>query len=122
MNWSSLDAAYNTAKQYGFLFKEHTLLWGAQQPSWMASLDTASQRKEIEQWFSLLAARYPAIDYIDVVNEPLHNAPNGMIPWGTTTKNIDYAKALGGAGSTGWDWIIKSFRMARKYFPQAKLI
>jgi endo-1,4-beta-xylanase len=122
MNWGSLDAAYNFAKKYGMPFKEHTLIWGAQQPAWMASLDTTSQRKEIEQWFSLLAARYPDIAYIDVVNEPLHNAPNGMTPWGSTTKNIDYAKALGGAGTSGWDWIIKSFRMARKYFPKSKLI
>ena len=122
MNWSGMDAAYSAAKKYGMLFKQHTLIWGAQQPAWMAALDTASQRKEIEQWFSLLAARYPAMDYIDVVNEPLHNAPNGMLPWGSTTKNIDYAKALGGAGKTGCDWIITSFRMARKYFPNSKLI
>lgn len=122
MNWSTMDASYNLAKKYNMLFKAHTLIWGAQQPSWIANLDTASQRQEIEQWFSLQAARYPNIDYIDVVNEPLHNAPNGMFPWGSTTKNVDYAKALGGAGATGWDWIIKSFRMARKYFPKSKLI
>jgi len=122
MNWSTMDASYNLAKKYNMLFKAHTLIWGAQQPSWIANLDTASQRQEIEQWFSLQGARYPNIDYIDVVNEPLHNAPNGMLPWGSTTKNVDYAKALGGAGATGWDWIIKSFRMARKYFPKSKLI
>lgn len=122
MNWSNMDAGYNLAKKYNMLFKAHTLIWGAQQPSWIANLDTASQRQEIEQWFSLQAARYPNMDYIDVVNEPLHNAPNGMVPWGTTVKNVDYAKALGGAGATGWDWIIKSFRMARKYFPKSKLI
>lgn len=122
MNWSDMDAAYNLAQKYGYQFKQHTLIWGAQQPSWIANLDTASQRQEIEQWFSLLANRYKNIDQIDVVNEPLHNAPNGMLPWGSTTKNVDYAKALGGAGKTGWDWVIKSFRMARKYFPNAKLI
>jgi endo-1,4-beta-xylanase len=122
MNWIDMDASYNAAKKYGMLFKEHTLIWGAQQPSWIAALDTASQRIEINQWFSLLAARYPDIDYIDVVNEPLHNAPNGMLPWGATVKNVDYAKSLGGAGKTGWDWIITSFRMARKYFPKSKLI
>lgn len=122
MKWSEMDATYNMAKNYGFLFKEHTLIWGAQQPSWIGGLDTASQRKEIDQWFSLLAARYPNIDQIDVVNEPMHNAPNGMLPWGSTTKNVDYAKALGGTGKTGWDWIITSFRMARKYFPKSKLI
>lgn len=122
MNWTGMDAAYNTAKKYGMLFKQHPLLWGAQQPAWMATLDTASQRREIEQWFTLLAARYPDMEYIDVVNEPLHNAPNGMLPWGATTKNIDYAKALGGAGATGYDWILTAFRMARKHFPKAKLI
>jgi len=122
MNWSDMDVSYNAAKKYGMLFKEHTLIWGAQQPSWIGGLDTASQRKEIVQWFSLLAARYKDIDYIDVVNEPLHNAPNGMLPWGATTKNVDYAKALGGTGKTGWDWVKTSFRMARKYFPKSKLI
>lgn len=122
MNWSDNDVSYNFAKKYGILFKEHTLIWGAQQPSWIASLDTASQRKEIEQWFSLLAAHNKDIDLIDVVNEPMHNAPNGMLPWGATTKNVDYAKSLGGAGITGWDWIKTSFRMARKYFPNSKLI
>lgn len=122
MNWTGMDAAYNLAKKYGMAFKQHPLLWGAQQPAWMATLDTASQRREIEQWFSLLAARYPDMEYIDVVNEPLHNAPNGMLPWGATTKNIDYAKALGGAGTTGYDWILTAFRMARKHFPKAKLI
>ena len=122
MNWGEMDTSYKLAKQYGILFKAHTLIWGAQQPSWIGGLDTASQRKEIEQWFSLTATKYPDMEYIDVVNEPLHNAPNGMVPWGTTVKNVDYAKALGGAGATGWDWIIKSFRMARKYFPNAKLI
>ncbi|MBL7969409.1 MAG: endo-1,4-beta-xylanase [Prolixibacteraceae bacterium] len=122
MNWSDMDAAYSLAQKYGMSFKEHTLIWGAQQPSWIANLDTASQRQEIEQWFSLMAARYKNIKSIDVVNEPIHNAPNGMLPWGSSTKNVDYAKALGGAGKTGWDWIIKAFRMARKYFPNSKLI
>ncbi len=122
MNWSALDVAYNEAKRYGMLFKEHTLLWGAQQPEWMNDLDSAEQRQEIEEWFAALAERYPDFDMIDVVNEPIHNAPNGMVPWGTTRPNIDYAGALGGEGTTGYDWIIEAFRLARQYFPDAKLI
>ena len=122
MNWTVLDSTYNVAKRYNISFKEHTLIWGAQQPSWIGALDATQQRKEIEEWFAALAARYPKIDYIDVVNEPLNNAPNGMVPWGTTVKNVDYAKALGGAGTTGWDWVITSFRLARQYFPKSKLI
>ena len=122
MNWNVLDAAYLEAERYGMLFKEHTLLWGAQQPEWMNSLDSAEQRQEIEEWFGALAERYDTFDMIDVVNEPIHNAPNGMVPWGTDQPNIDYAGALGGAGETGWDWIIEAFRLARQYFPGAKLI
>ncbi len=122
MNWTVLDSTYNVARRNHFPFKLHTLIWGAQQPAWMSGLDSATQRHEIEQWFSALAARYDSFAYIDVVNEPIHNAPNGMIPWGTTTPNINYAQALGGAGTTGWDWIITAFRLARQYFPKSKLL
>jgi endo-1,4-beta-xylanase len=48
---------------------------------------------------------------IDVVNEPLpgHNpAP--------------YRAALGGAGSTGWDWVIWAFQKVRNYMPKTKLL
>ena len=33
-----------------------------------------------------------------------------------------YYEALGGAGTTGWDWIINAFTLAREYFPNAKLM
>jgi len=122
MYWKDLDSTYNVAKRSDILFKQHTMIWGTQQPNWMASLDSASQRQEIEQWFAAVAARYPDIDYIDVVNEPIHCAPNGMIPSGSTVKNIDYVKALGGSGETGWDWVITAFKLARQYFPKSKLI
>ena len=122
MNWAALDKAYLQAERYNMLFKEHTLLWGAQQPGWMNDLDSAQQRQEIEEWFAAIADRYDSIDMIDVVNEPIHNAPNGMVPWGTTEPNIDYAGALGGGGETGHDWIIEAFRLARQYFPVSKLI
>lgn len=122
MDWAVLDSAYSTSRKYGMKFKEHTLVWGAQQPSWIGTLDSASKRQEIEEWYAALASRYDSIDYIDVVNEPIHNAPNGMVPWGTTTPNVNYADALGGAGETGWDWILTAFRLARQYFPNSKLI
>ena len=31
-------------------------------------------------------------------------------------------EALGGAGKTGWDWILASFRLARHHFPHSKLL
>src|SRR5512133_126576 len=115
MSWSAMDAAYNLAKTNGFEFKEHTLIWGNQAPGWMESLDTMQQREEIEEWFSLVASRYPEISYIDVVNEPLHAPPSG-------SGHGNYMNALGGSGSTGWDWVIRAFRLARHYFPNAKLL
>ena len=109
MNWTQLDLAYNHAKTNGYKFKQHTLVWGAQYPSWITSLSATDQKAEIEQWMQLLAARYPNIDFIDVVNEPIKTA-------------CPFKGALGGNGATGWDWVIESFRLARLYFPNAKLL
>ena len=109
MNWIALDLAYNHALTSTYSFKHHTLVWGNQAPGWIASLPPAQQVAEIEQWFAAVAARYPGIDQIDVVNEPLHVVPS-------------YAAAIGGSGVTGWDWVIWSFEKARQYFPNAELL
>lgn len=108
MNWSSLDKAYNHAVNKGYKFKYHTFVWGSQEPSWISSLSQADQKAEMEEFMRAVAARYPKIDYIDVVNEALH-APSNI------------REALGGNGATGWDWIVWSFQKAREYFPNAKL-
>ena len=117
MNWSDLDNAYEVAKSNGFPFKLHTLIWGNQQPAWIESLTPAAQLAQITQWFDAVAARYPHIDFIDVVNEPLHDPPNKPGSGGG-----NYISALGGPGRTGWDWVLNSFRMARARFPNAKLL
>jgi len=108
MNWEPLDAAYNFAKLNHIPFKFHTLVWGQQAPGWITSLPADEQLAEIEEWMAAVAARYPDIDFIDVVNEPINTANA-------------FRDALGGPGTTGFDWVIKSFEMARKYFPKAKL-
>jgi len=106
MNWSGLDAAYALAKNNGYPFMFHVLVWGNQQPSWISSLDSAEQREEIEEWFNAVAERYSDIDHLQVVNEPLpDHAPAG------------YKRALGGDGETGYDWIIEAFSLARDIFP-----
>lgn len=119
MNWSSLDAIYKLAKDYGLKYKHHVLVWGSQQPSWISSLPPEEQLEEIEEWFAAIANRYPDIDQVEVVNEPLAgHAP----PDGSNSSHANYADALGGKGATGWDWIIKSFELARKYFPNSELL
>jgi endo-1,4-beta-xylanase len=115
MNWTQADAAYALAKANGFKFKWHALIWGNQQPAWIEALPPAEQLEEINEWFAAVAARYPDLDQIDVVNEALHDPPRGPT-------NGNYIEALGGNGATGWDWVITSFQLARQYFPHAQLL
>jgi endo-1,4-beta-xylanase len=113
MNWGGLDQAYSLAKDNGFPFNFHVLLWGAQQPGWINDLSSEEQLAEITEWFESVAERYPDIDYLQVVNEPLvgHNPPDGQ------NGRANYKDALGGNGETGYDWVITAFRMAREIFP-----
>lgn len=117
MNWSELDAAYNFADDNGFLFRFHVLIWGNQQPSWIETLPPEEQLEEIEEWMSEVSWRYPDMHYLEVVNEPLHDPPNQPGSGGG-----NYIEALGGSGTTGWDWVLNAFRMARDYFPDVKLM
>jgi endo-1,4-beta-xylanase len=109
MNWGAADAAYNWAQTNGYPFKFHTFIWGSQYPSWITGLTQAQQRAEIEQWMQLACQRYPNTFAIDVVNEPIKTP-------------LPFTAALGGTGTTGWDWVITSFQLARQYCPNAKLL
>jgi endo-1,4-beta-xylanase len=111
MSWNDLDEAYQVAMDSNYFYRHHVLVWGNQQPAWIETLDSAEQHAEIEEWFAAVAERYPDISQVEVVNEPLHDPPN--LP-GNGGGN--YIQALGGAGVTGWDWIIEAFRMARAAF------
>jgi endo-1,4-beta-xylanase len=117
MRWDDLDAAYAFARKNGMPFKLHVLVWGNQQPAWLEQLAPEEQREEIEEWFQALAERYPDLDQIEVVNEPLNDPPSKPGEGGG-----NYLEALGGAGQTGWDWILSAFRMARARFPRAMLL
>jgi endo-1,4-beta-xylanase len=108
MSWESLDNAYNTARTNGLPFKQHTLVWGQQQPPWLSELTAEEQKAEVEEWITEFCNRYPDTDFIDVVNEPLHAAPS-------------YMNALGGSGTTGWDWVVWSFEKTRQHCPNTKL-
>ena len=119
-NWSPLDVQYNYAMTNHLIFKDHCLIWGQQQPSWISSLDSATQYHYIETWIRNVGQRYPQTKLIDVVNEALygHNPPDG----GGSPARANYEKALGGTGATGWDWVINAFTLARKYLPNTKLL
>lgn len=110
MNWTALDRMYEYAKQHEIVFKQHTMVWGSQQPSWLNGLSQAEQREEVEEWIRLFCERYPDTKLIDVVNEP---PPHTTPP---------YVAALGGSGSSGYDWIAQAFKWTRQYCPNAILI
>jgi endo-1,4-beta-xylanase len=124
MNWTQARAAREHARANGQVFKWHVLFWGNQQPNWMYSLTNEEQMEEIHEWLGAIAAEFPDLEQIEVVNEPLHDPPDRTSPGNTvpTSGSGGYAEALGGAGVTGWDWIINAFTLARQYFPNAKLM
>lgn len=109
MSWTQADIAYNYAKSNGFPFKFHTLVWGSQEPGWIGGLSAADQKAEVIQWIQASAQKYGDSEFVDVVNEPLHAKPS-------------FRNAIGGDGTTGWDWVIWSFEQARLAFPNSKLL
>jgi endo-1,4-beta-xylanase len=109
MVWGVLDIIFDAARRHGMPVKQHTFVWGQQEPRWVAGLPPDEQRAAVDGWMRAFAERYPDVAMIDVVNEPLHAPPS-------------YAEALGGAGETGWDWVVWSFERARTYFPDALLL
>ena len=117
MRWAALDAAWEVAKANDLPFHLHVLVWGNQQPAWIEDLAPSEQLEEITEWFDLVAERYPAIDIVEVVNEPLHDPPDRRGDGGG-----NYIEALGGSGATGWDWVITAFRIARSRFPESRLM
>jgi endo-1,4-beta-xylanase len=104
--WTSLDAMYKYCEDNNIAFKEHCFVWGAGQPSWLNN-DNAAQL--VQSWMKAFCDRYPKTKVIDVVNEPLHTPPT-------------YKQGLGGAGTSGWDWIVNSFKWAHEACPNAILV
>lgn len=113
-NFSQAKSMYDYCKANKIPFKFHTLIWGSQYPNWLGNLSSAARKTAIENWIKTAAQNFPDADYIDVVNE----AMPGHAPF-------PYKNDIGGDNGlygTGWDWIVWSFEMARKYFPNSKLL
>jgi endo-1,4-beta-xylanase len=103
-NWGSLDSIYQYAQTNNVIFKQHTFVWGAQQPSGTPTL------AQVETWIKSFCQRYPNTKLIDVVNEPPpHTTPS-------------YTSNLGAGEGGKWPWIVKAFKLARQYCGSAILI
>ena len=107
--WGVMDTIMTIARMHGIPVKQHTFVWGQQEPRWVAGLPADEQRAAVEAWIAAFGERYPDVAMVDVVNEPLHAPPS-------------YAEAIGGDGETGWDWVVWSFERAREALPEATLL
>lgn len=116
MNWGGADVAYNHAKNNNLMFRYHAALWAAQYPSWILNLSTADAKAEVVEYMEAIAARYPLIDQIDVLNEQLGNHQ---------ADNQKFRNLFGGGtnvSATDFTWQIWLFTEARRIFPNTKLI
>ena len=111
-NWGC-DTPFNYAKKYGFTYKFHALVWGAQYPNWLPNLSIKERYQALVKWYDAVKKKYPTLPMIDVVNEAVgtHQAGNPMMK-----------ETLGGGGKTGYDWLIKAFELAYERFPNSILI
>lgn len=103
-NWSALDTMYKYTEANKMVFKEHTFIWGAQQPGYSIT------ESDVKDWMTQFCKRYPNTKLIDVVNEPPpHTTPS-------------YANNIGGGTNGTWAWIANAFKWAREACPNAVLI
>lgn len=103
-NYAALDAIYDYTQRKGIIFKEHTFMWGAQQPTGDIT------EEKVRSWMQGFCSRYPDTRLIDVVNEPPpHTEPR-------------YSNAIGGGTNGNWQWIVNAFTWAREACPDAILI
>jgi len=112
-SWNGADNAYSYAQQHGFPFKFHCLVWGSQYPDWVKNISSQERYEAIVKWMDAVQNKYPNLEIIDVVNEAMN---------GHQSDTYLMSEALGGAGKTGYDWIIKSFELAHERWPNAILI
>ena len=103
-NWTALDAIYDYAEKNKILFKQHTFIWGSQQPGGTINPEA------VQKWMTEFCTRYPNTKLIDVVNEPPpHTKPA-------------YDGNIGGGTDGDWKWIANAFTWARAACPNAVLI
>lgn len=144
--FDSCENGYKWAKEKPGerFFKFHALIWGSQKPDFLCTkknpgITVEKTKQYITEWFDAVAAKFPDLEYIDVVNEAIwagdnyhsgYNKPAAGAEGNSTddptcggTYIID---ALGGDqvinGKHQYNFITKAFQMARERWPKATLI
>ena len=145
-NYDKCEGAYKWAKEKPGErhFKFHALVWGSQYPNFLCKkknpgITVELTKKYITEWFDAVAAKFPDLEYIDVVNEAIWAGDNyhsgyGKPAAGAEGRSTDdtecggsyIIEALGGDrvvnGKHQYDFITTAFKMARECWPKAVLI
>ena len=145
-NYDKCESAYKWAKEKPGErhFKFHALVWGSQYPSFLCkkknpSITVEKTKQYITEWFDAVAAKFPDLEYIDVVNEAIWSGGNyhsGYLAPAAGAEGVStddaacggsyIIEALGGDrvvnGKHQYDFITTAFKMARERWPDAVLI
>lgn len=144
-NYDKCASAYEWAKEKpGRHFKFHALIWGSQKPDFLCTaknpnITVAKTKQYITEWFDAVAARFPDLEYIDVVNEAIFAGTNYHSGYAKPATDPDHVgtddpscggsyiiDALGGDrvvnGKHQYDFVKTAFVMARERWPKAVLI
>ncbi|WP_406538644.1 endo-1,4-beta-xylanase [Fibrobacter sp.] len=121
-DFSKCDAVYNWAVINRFesrvSFKFRNLLKGTHLPHWLNGLDVNETKEAVTAWFDEVAAHYPNIYQIEVVDGAVRNS-TGHYHSGFEGNNL--IEALGGDDGD-YKFVATAFNMARKRWPYATLI
>jgi endo-1,4-beta-xylanase len=112
LGWLPLDQMYGWTRIHNYTFTWYGGFVALISDWWPAKLGIKGSEvvKMMTNWVAAAGSRYPKIEYINYANEPMHAGPNGNMQ-----------QAFGGAGTTGYDWIINMGKLFRKYFPKSQL-
>lgn len=145
-NYDKCYSAYTWAKEKPGQrhFKFHALVWGSQYPRFLCKgenpgITVEKTKQYITEWFDAVAAKFPDLEYIDVVNEAIYSGGNYHSGYlapaqgaeGVSTDDVKCGgsyiiDALGGDrvvnGKHQYDFITTAFKMARERWPKAVLI
>ena len=103
--WQPLDKFYAWTRKHRYYY-----LWYGGFMAGPGNGPGTRSKEAFINWVTAAAGRAPGIEYINFANEPIHAG-----------SAHPFARQWGGAGSTGYDWLINIGKLFRAKFPNAQL-
>ena len=114
-NWASFDAMSNLCHANSLTRMWYGGYMGVAQNKWLGNFPSWTDAQIVQattNFVAAAAARDSSIAYINICNEGV------LDPTGYGGR---FQGAFGGAGASGYDWVIAMAKIWRQYFPNAKL-